>query len=66
MACIRGYTEIILILIQKKANINAQDVEGNTPIHILAERGWIEALRTCLNYKPNLTLKMLVVTLLLI
>jgi len=38
--------EYIRFLISKDADIDAQDIDGKTPLCLAAERGWLEGVRT--------------------
>ena len=45
------------MLLLHRANPNLQDVDGNTPVHLLSANGFHEALQVVLAHKPDLTLK---------
>ena len=44
-----GHTKIALFLIREKANVNAQDENGATPVHIAAEEGKTKTIRAIMN-----------------
>lgn len=52
-----GHISELDILLENKANINAQDVNGMTALMIAVQGDNEVQVRTFLNYKPNLTLK---------
>lgn len=57
LAACRGYTNIIAILLQKKANPNVKDSLGNTPLHLAVisacSKKYIDVVRILLNYKAS-------------
>ena len=57
IACTRANLEIIKMLCNAKANINAQDKDGDTPLHMLSECGYQTGLMFMLKKKPDLTIK---------
>jgi hypothetical protein len=38
LAVSQGYRNIIELLIEKKANVNAEDAFGNTPLHVAVRK----------------------------
>ena len=57
IAAKNNYFHEIPFLMQKGANINIQDKEGNTPIHIAAHKHRKDVLIQFLIQKPDLTIK---------
>ena len=45
LACVRGDAEIFKILIFNNADIESVDKNGNTPLHILAQYGYINLIK---------------------
>jgi len=39
IACIRGRPDYSKLLLMKGANVNLQDIDGNTPLHYASEYG---------------------------
>lgn len=44
LACMRGNTAIVRMLVTSGANINSQDDDGNTPLHFASEFGHFESI----------------------
>jgi len=51
VAVANGDTEIIMILVENKANIHQRSEDGTTPICIAAEKGYLEAINILIEYK---------------
>ena len=62
LACIRGRLDFAKLLLAKGANLNMQDIEGNTPLHYVSEYGHREMLVVLLTnniskYQPDLKIR---------
>lgn len=45
------------ILLRNGADVNAQEKDGNTPLHWLVKRGNVEIVQLCLNFKADVHVK---------
>ena len=45
MAATNGYHDIVKVLLDHKASVNAQDHHGNTPLHLAASCGNYEVVK---------------------
>ncbi|NUX01827.1 hypothetical protein GO685_05095 [Wolbachia endosymbiont of Madathamugadia hiepei] len=45
MAALTGNKDIVITLLEKKADVNAKDNNEDTPVHRAAEEGYIEIVR---------------------
>ena len=51
IAALRGYSEIVRILLSHGASVNARDSEGNFAIHLAAEHGHLECVKLLMDKK---------------
>ena len=54
IACIRGNFAVIQALLMAGSDVDAKDVDGNTPSHFCAEYGHADCLRFLLTRHPTL------------
>ncbi|KAI9660882.1 MAG: hypothetical protein M1821_009209 [Bathelium mastoideum] len=50
----RGKTEIMTLLLEGGANVNAQTSKGETPLNVAVEHGALNAVKLLLRYNPRL------------
>ena len=53
-ACYYGYPEIVALLLEKKANVNAVSKKGMTPLMVACDRGFDDIAEILLQQKPDL------------
>ncbi len=54
ISCVRGNLGVVQALLMAGADIDAKDVDGNTPTHFVSEYGHRECLRFMLTRHPTL------------
>ncbi|XP_035785117.1 potassium channel AKT1-like [Anopheles albimanus] len=57
IACSRGYTDTVRVLLQNGANPNIRDMNNNTPLHLAACTDNIEMVQLLLDYGTDLLLR---------
>ena len=50
----RNHTNLIRLLIQNKAKLEAEDHQGCTPLHMACKKGSLEAVSMLLAYSSNI------------
>ncbi|OMJ76639.1 hypothetical protein SteCoe_23941 [Stentor coeruleus] len=56
LSCIRGNLEVTQLLVRSGANLNSQDFEGNTPLHLAVEQGYISLVAWLLTKNIGVTI----------
>ena len=57
VACEKGNIELVLLLLQYKAKINLQAVDGSTALHIATRKGHEEIVQALIDANVDITLK---------
>ena len=50
-ACMKGYVDIVKILIEKNADLNVKNKYNNTPLHIACMRGYVDIVKLLIKNK---------------
>lgn len=52
-AAVRGFAYLVPVLLSAGADLNAEDVDGNTPLHLASASGHVAALQALLTHSPD-------------
>jgi ankyrin repeat protein len=52
-----SYFDVVLLLLKHKADVNAQDNNHSTPLHLASFSGSIKAVRLLLKHRANIQLQ---------